>query len=197
MEKCQCWSTSGSILGRLLFSIYINDLTEGLSSNARLFADDTSLFSVIRDIQISANNLNKDLERISKWATQWKMNFNPDTTKQAQEVIFSRKSKKKVHPPLLFNNASVTRTSSQKHLGIIIDSQLKFDDHLKIMSRKISETIGLFRQLQIFLPRAALITIYKLLSDPILIMVISFMIKRIICLFTKSWNPFSIMPAWP
>ena len=95
MEKCQCWSTSGSILGRLLFLIYINDLTEGLSSNARLFADDTSLFSVIRDIQISANNLNKDLERISKRATQWKMNFNPDTTKQAQEVIFSRKSKKK------------------------------------------------------------------------------------------------------
>ena len=81
----------GSILGPLLFLIYINDLTEGLSSNAKHFADDTSLFSVIHYIQTSANNLNKDLERISKWATQWKMNFNPDTTKQAQEVIFSRK----------------------------------------------------------------------------------------------------------
>ena len=69
--------------------IYINDLTEGLSSNAKLFADDTSLFSVVHDIQTSANNLindlnlNKDLERISNWATQSKMNFNPDTTKQA------------------------------------------------------------------------------------------------------------------
>ena len=81
----------GSILGHLLFLIYINDLTEGLSSNAKLFADDTSLFSVIHDIQTSANNLNKYLERISQWATQWKMNFNPDTTKQAQEVNFSRK----------------------------------------------------------------------------------------------------------
>ena len=77
----------GSILGPLLFLIYINDLTEGLSTNAKLFADDTSLFSVIHDIQTSANNLNKDLERISNWATQWKMNFNPDTTKQAQEVL--------------------------------------------------------------------------------------------------------------
>ena len=56
-----------------------------------------SLFYVIHDIQTSANNLNKDLER-SNWATQWKMNFNPDTTTQAQEVIFSRKLKKKVHP---------------------------------------------------------------------------------------------------
>ena len=63
----------GSILGPLLFLIYINDLTEGVSSNARLFADDTSLFSVTYDIQSSAINLNKNLERISKCATQWKM----------------------------------------------------------------------------------------------------------------------------
>ena len=77
-----------------MFLIYINDLTESISSNAKLSADDTSLFSVIHGIQTSANNLNKDLERISNWATQWKNNFNPDTTKQAQEVIFGRKVKK-------------------------------------------------------------------------------------------------------
>ena len=59
-----------SMLGPLLFLIYINDLTEGLSTNAKLFADDYSLFSVIHDIQTSANNLSKDLERISNWATQ-------------------------------------------------------------------------------------------------------------------------------
>ena len=60
----------GSILGPLLFLIYINHLTEGISSNARIFADDASLFSVTHDIQTSANNHNKDLERISNWATQ-------------------------------------------------------------------------------------------------------------------------------
>ena len=53
------------------------------------------MFSVIHDIQTSANNLNKDLERISSWTTQWKMNFNPDTTKEAQKVILSHKLKKK------------------------------------------------------------------------------------------------------
>ena len=141
--------------------IYIINLTEDLSTNAKLFADDISLFSVIHDIQTSANNLNKDLERKSNWVTQWKINFNPDTTKQAQEVIFSRKLKKTVHPPLLFNNASVTRTSSQKHLGIILDNQLKFDDYIKMVLRKISKTIGLLRKLHNFLRRAALITIYK------------------------------------
>ena len=117
----------GSILGPLLFLIYINHLTEGLSSNAKLFAEDTSLFSVIHGIQISANNLNKDLERISSWATQCKMNFNPDTTKQVQEVIFSSKFFKKVHSPLLFNTMLVLLG----HLGIILENKLKFDDHIK------------------------------------------------------------------
>ena len=60
----------------------------GLSSNSRLFADDTSLFSVVRDMTSSANILNNDLLKINNWAYQWKMSFNPDPSKQAQEVIF-------------------------------------------------------------------------------------------------------------
>ena len=83
----------GSILGPLLFLIYINYLTEGLTTNVKLFADDTSLFSVVHDIQTYANDLNKDLKLINNWVFQWKMNFNPDPTAQAHEVIFSRKTK--------------------------------------------------------------------------------------------------------
>ena len=88
----------GSIMGPLLFLIYINDLPEGLITNAKLFADDTSLFSVVRDIAASTEELNNDLRNISKWAYQWKMVFDPDLTKQAQEIIFSRKLNKLVHP---------------------------------------------------------------------------------------------------
>ena len=73
----------GSILGPLLFLIYINDLSGDLSSKAKLFADDTSLFSVTHDITTSANELNNDLKKISDWAFQWKMSFNPDPSKQA------------------------------------------------------------------------------------------------------------------
>ena len=83
--------------------IYINDLTEGLTTNVKLFADDTSLFSVVHDTQTSANDLNKDLKITNNWVFQWKMNFNPDPTKQAHEVIFSRETKEIYHPPLVFN----------------------------------------------------------------------------------------------
>ena len=94
----------GSILGPLLFLVYINDLTNGLSSNAKLLADETSLFCVIHDVDISANELNNDLCQINKW----KMSFNLDPSKQAQEIIFSRKTKKNSHPSLRFNNSIVS-----------------------------------------------------------------------------------------
>ena len=83
----------GSIVGALLLLIYINDLSEGLFTNAKLFADDTFLFSVVHDNQTSANVLNKYLEMIDNWAFQRKMNFNPDPTKQSQEVILVVKRK--------------------------------------------------------------------------------------------------------
>ena len=81
----------GSILGPL-FLIYINNLADSLSSNAKLFADDTSLFSIVHNVDTSANELNKNLYQINKWAFQWKMSFNPDPSKQDQEIILSRKT---------------------------------------------------------------------------------------------------------
>ena len=84
----------GSILGPMLFLIYINDLFDNLSSNVKVFTDDTYLFSVMRDINVSARKLNENLKKICEWAFQWKMMFNPDPNKQAQEVIFSQKIKK-------------------------------------------------------------------------------------------------------
>ena len=99
----------GSILGPLFFLIYINDLSKDISSTVKLFADDTSIFSVFDDNNVSVMKLNNDLLKISKWAHQWEMSFNPDVSKQAQEVIFSRKSHKLAHPPVIFNNVPVKR----------------------------------------------------------------------------------------
>ena len=81
-EKINVRVPQGSILGPLFF-IYINNLTVGLTTNAKLFADYTSLFSVVHDTQTSVIDLSKDLEIINNWAYQWNTNFNPDPTKQA------------------------------------------------------------------------------------------------------------------
>ena len=71
------------------------------------------------------------------------MNFNRDTTKQAHEVIFSRKAKEIYRPPLVFINTSVSQSSYKKHLGVILDSKLIFDEHLKMVSLKTSKTLAL------------------------------------------------------
>ena len=93
----------GSILGSLFFLIYIDDLSDNLIINPKLFADDTFLFSIVHDSNATANDLNKDVAKINDWAYQWKMNFNPDPSKQAQEVL-SRKVKSQNHPCLHFDN---------------------------------------------------------------------------------------------
>ena len=80
----------GSILEPLFFLIYINDLATDLKSNVKLFADDTSLFSIVSDPLETANILNEDLDKTRRWDEQWKIAFNPYPTKQAQEVVFSK-----------------------------------------------------------------------------------------------------------
>ena len=151
----------GSVLGLLLFLIYINDLSNNLSSNCKLFADDTSLFSVVNNIHASATTLSQDLKAITNWAFQWKMIFNPDLSKQVQEVIFSRKIKKLLHPTLLFNNIPLNNSLFQKHLGLTLDIKLNFSEHIKSITKKISKTMGLLRKFQQILPRSTLLTIYK------------------------------------
>ena len=150
----------GSILGPLLFLMYMNVLANGLSSNAKSFADDASLFSA-HNANTSAKELNNDLVKISSWDYQWKMSFNADRRKQAQEVIFSRKTKKEYHLHPTFNNNNVRETDSQKNLHVALDNRLSFEDHLKMILNKVNKTIGLLHEIYKILPRSVLLTICK------------------------------------
>ena len=156
----------GSILGSLMFLIYINDLSSELSSNPRLFADDTSLFLVVRDTDLSANPLNNDLLKINNCIYQWKMSFNPNPSKQAQEVVFCCKIKKPSHPVLIFNNNQIIQTPYQKHPGFLLDERLNFGEHLRYIANKANTSIGLLRKLQKSFPRRSLVTIYKSFIRP-------------------------------
>ena len=103
------------------FLIQINDLSDSLTSTAKLFTDDTSLFSVVHNVNTSAKDLNDDLKKVNNLNFQSKMSFNPDLSKQTQEVIFSQKSKTTTHPPLVFKNNNVSQIFLQKHLSVISD----------------------------------------------------------------------------
>ena len=129
----------GSVLGPLFFLIYISDLAEGILSTTKLFADDTSLFSVVNNINESANQMNMDLEKISLLAYQWKMSFNPEISKQAQEVIFS-KNVKVSHPLLYFNRTPVICCSYQKHLGGYLDKKLSFHQYI-FLQKQVKELV--------------------------------------------------------
>ena len=72
----------------------------GLKCNVKLYADDTSLFTVVEDSNTAANDMNHDLDLISQWAYAWRMSFNPDPQKQAVELTFSRKKTEIDHPAI-------------------------------------------------------------------------------------------------
>ena len=167
--KVESGVPQGSVLGALLFLIYINDLSCNLVLNPKLFADDTSLFTVVKNSDTSNIDLNNDLKMRGEWSFQWKMSFNLDPTKQAQEQIFSRKVQTTNHPSIFFNENVVPQTTLQKHLGKFLDNKLNFSEHLKTIFQITNKTIGLICKLQTGSP---LITVYKSFIGPTWIMAI-------------------------
>ena len=99
---------------------------EGIQSNIKIFVDDTSIFSVLKDNDRDSAILSEDLNRIAYWAFKWKMSFNPDPSKQAKEIVFSKNRCITQLPVLMFNFNVISSTDSHKHLGMILDSKLSF-----------------------------------------------------------------------
>ena len=126
--------SQGSILGPLLFLIFINDITANLECSAKVFADEPSLFSSVRDPNESSAKLGRDLGRVDRWACQWKMSFNPDLSKQAVDVQFSCKINPLDTPPVYFNNLAAATCETHKHLGLLLDKRLACDCHVKEIS---------------------------------------------------------------
>ena len=89
------------------------------------------------------------------------MSFNPDPSKPAQEVIFSRKLKTVPHPSITFNNNPLSHCPAQKHLGLVLDSKLTFNEYIKHTFSKVNQSIGLLRKFQPVLPRLSLLLIYN------------------------------------
>ena len=139
------------------FTLYLAD---NLITNFKLFADDTSLFSLVHSMNTSAYNLNNDLSRISDWGMQWQIRFNPDPSKQAQNVIFLRK--RHYSNNLIYcNHNLVQQVTSQKHFEMHLDTKLNFQWHLDNIMSKDDKIIGLLLKLRGILGCPSLVTFYK------------------------------------
>ena len=90
------------------------------------------------------------------------MSFNPDPTKQAVEVTFSKKKISVDHPPIFFNDVTVMKVDEHKHLGVVLDSRLTFSSHIQTAINKARRGIGMLRFLSNYLPRQTLNELYKL-----------------------------------
>ena len=155
----------GSILGPLLFLVYINDITTDINANIRLFADDTSLYIVVDHPDTASTVLNRDLQTVYSWSQTWLVSFNPVKSKS---MLFSRKIKKPVHPQLHMNNIAIEHVESHKHLGITLSSDAKWTQHISLMLGKAWKRIGLLRSLKHHLNRPCLEKMYMSFIRPLL-----------------------------
>ena len=156
----------GSVIIPLLFLVYINDLTDNISFQIRLFADDSSLFTRVEEVQQTLDKLVNILKTVTTWAHQWKMVFNPDITKQAIEVIFSVKKKKPEHPDLVLTGVPVARLEHTKHLGVHLDSGLNFSKHIREAVLKGLKSVSILKYLSKYVNRNVIALSYKLYVRP-------------------------------
>ena len=155
----------GSILGPLLFLLYINDIVKNIGSNIRLFADDTSLFIIVDNPTTAALCLNSDLEKLSRWAAIWLVTFNPSKN---ESLLISRKINKPIHPPLYMQNVQIQEVSSHKHLGLYFSNDCSWHQHIDYIKQKAWFRIHIMRKLKFKLDRKSLETIYLTFIRPLL-----------------------------
>ena len=131
----------GSVLGPILFLAYINDLPHGLSSDIRLFADDTV---ICREIKSDADGvaLQEDLERLEAWSRKWLLKFHPN---KCQVLRVTRARRSFVRPYKLFG-ADLQETTSIKYLGITISSDLRWNQQIDNARAKANKKLGFLRR---------------------------------------------------
>ena len=152
----------GSILGPLLFLIYMNDIPESSSLfEYILYADDTNLISTLNlKISTSAGIINTELQHIYDWLAVNKLSLNVGKTKFMIFHFTQNKNILKHTPKLLINEIELQRVSQFQFLGLIIDENLTWKCHINYVANKLSKQNGILNRLKHILPKEILQTLY-------------------------------------
>jgi hypothetical protein len=153
-EACSEWLPvpsgvpQGSVLGPLLFLIYINDLPESVSNLVKLFADDTKLLSKISGPQDIAR-VQTDLDQLTLWAEKWRMRFNEDKCKTLWICKLYRPTD--LFPPFTMTSASgkvhyLENSSSERDLGVQVKHNLKWDEQIRIATTKANNALSILKR---------------------------------------------------
>lgn len=154
----------GSVLGPLLFLVYINDLVYVVKyCKIRLFADDTCLFITVDDKFVAANQINSDLDAIEKWSKQWLVSFSAPKT---VSMIVGHKNQQ--HPPIYFQNLLIKNVQQHKHVGLWLQSNLWWNYHINEISLKASKKLNILKHFKHKLSRQTLENMYLTFVRPLL-----------------------------
>ena len=154
----------GSVLGPLLFLVYVNDIAENLLSLVRLFADDSSLFFSATNLKDIEGVINHDLSLISEWARKWLVDFNPIKT---VAMLFSLRPIDAL-PLLNFNNSIIDFVENHKHLGITFSCNGQWHTHIETIQKGAYKILGIMRKLKYSFSRQALNQMYVSYVRPLL-----------------------------
>ena len=149
----------GSVLGPILFLIYINDIDVDLISTIFKFADDSKLLNCVNSLQ-GIEEIRRDLRRLENWASDWQMQFNIDKC----SVIHLGKNNPNSRYTLC--NKEIKSTTNERDLGVIVDSSMKFSEHCNAIARSANATLGMIKRNIVSRNKNIITKIYKALVRP-------------------------------
>jgi len=151
----------GSVLGPVLFLLFINDITSNITSHIRLFADDCVLYREINSASDKVT-LQEDLDRLTNWADKWKMLFNVSKC----NTLHVSRSRKRETNPYYMNGQQLENVKETKYLGVTITEDLKWDTHINSIVNSANSMLGMLKRNLKKAPRKTKVAAYKSLVRP-------------------------------
>ena len=165
----------GTVLGPLLFSLYINAISSDIESEIRRFADDCVCYREIKD-EVDTMKLQRDIDRLGSWARKWGMGFQPVKCNMMQ---LTRKRIKKIHASYTLEGTDLENVESIKYLGVTISNDLRWNTHVSNVCTKANRTLGFLRRNLYSWPQEIKEAAYKGLVRQSWIMAVRFRILKV------------------